>query len=1355
MTTTEKRLEDLVLGLTVRERVLLAIRPWLAGEVPAGDLARNCPEPERQEMERLFHAIDQGVEAPAGGERSMLLRAALAKRYPDRVIPRGTAEALRLGTLPRSTLRSLSSSLLLPPVPESARLKAFGNSPAGSWVPQRRHTQPLLHFVEPLRFVAVMVWGTANGEAPGFSRVVLPLASERFRVLDRQRLRPREVAAQFGSDDGVRFGLLPALLLGMPSSPIFASGESVSVVQQAKELDAEIRERIRSVRLLGELIDDVEFRRAKDLVENLYGFGEDPCALAPHLLSQTVVEIANRHWNGQELWPFVVGSAGITRFVKGPMNRMALEQQIGETFEDVLRNTDLPTFSQLVDQGAHRFLAPILAHSIVPRGLVPVLMDKVIAPTLEGGLVTALSVHDLQQRFARSNSGLPRTLERFLIHGGAVTRELVERLIAYVANECQLACGLPAWLAVEVDNWWATRRLHRPASTAAPQRATVLSSPTLQYDPEAGVIAVSLPYLETIGRTWVITIDALQSTYAASEPLWRREGSRRIVSIERPPSALRVDLVNDVSGTTVRGWELPSVPPDRPVLFFGSPGGRAMSSQDVLHGDRWYIARQRGFDYGTPDGGTARTLSRFGAPIGWNEFEVDEVEVSAARTLSVGTVTARVSNETPAARIEAQSLPAYLRPLDADILASARELPVVRLPGATGPGAAGRLEFWTVKCENDAGRTVSRTARQLGGVPSGSDWVVGLEGLFPDATGTWDVSVLGRLGEGTAARVALLPLDWNVPEPPSEAAFRGRERTVVVNTASELKALEPGDTATRSKSGDWLLADGSGNGRIPLAISETTAPPITNVLLTLPTISWRWEVDGVANDWGEPRAFLSAELEHGELLVSSDMELTPQVCLIDHATRTQLHVETATGKDRRWHFPARAFSTTARAITAPALFELSVAPPGSDRVQTASVGRVVRPAGVTGLRVDLAGDNRLIFTWHQENAVDVTTRLYDVHRPWAEPAEEDTVREDDAYRSDIFVQPGTYVFELWTDDGWSGPSCIHRSETPVGDGAARKRRLSRLPRTVLGLLERSIAESPYKDRCHYLRQVRSLMDDDPGGFPVEELLAAIADMIRNDVSDRVASMPWWEIGGALAFIDFDPAVVLAAIASPGGTTNLPEVLTALCVGRWRSLWKRRSDVSPKTRRSLWETWAPLAAMFDVSDLRADAMDRCFHHLGLDGEPKRGAAAWAETVGFLAVGQFQKIPKLEPVPYKGKTFDPGAFTAACGADLELLSGRPAPAGYPSFEGVARAVKGFVGWDIGACRLPPGASPFETLPAASIILACWDRLIARGSAADQAGQSTARLSAQVAHLVPNLFARDLCIAEAILTGVYGRT
>ena len=60
MTTTGKRLDDITLGLTVRERVLLAIRPWLADEEPADGLARNCPEPDRQEMERLFHAIERG-----------------------------------------------------------------------------------------------------------------------------------------------------------------------------------------------------------------------------------------------------------------------------------------------------------------------------------------------------------------------------------------------------------------------------------------------------------------------------------------------------------------------------------------------------------------------------------------------------------------------------------------------------------------------------------------------------------------------------------------------------------------------------------------------------------------------------------------------------------------------------------------------------------------------------------------------------------------------------------------------------------------------------------------------------------------------------------------------------------------------------------------------------------------------------------------------------------------------------------------------------------------------------------------------------------------------------------------------
>lgn len=60
MTATDKRLDDLSLRLSVRERVILALRPWLAGEKPTDTLAINCPEPERPEMERLFHAIERG-----------------------------------------------------------------------------------------------------------------------------------------------------------------------------------------------------------------------------------------------------------------------------------------------------------------------------------------------------------------------------------------------------------------------------------------------------------------------------------------------------------------------------------------------------------------------------------------------------------------------------------------------------------------------------------------------------------------------------------------------------------------------------------------------------------------------------------------------------------------------------------------------------------------------------------------------------------------------------------------------------------------------------------------------------------------------------------------------------------------------------------------------------------------------------------------------------------------------------------------------------------------------------------------------------------------------------------------------
>ncbi|MFN0145618.1 MAG: hypothetical protein ACKVT1_03845 [Dehalococcoidia bacterium] len=1121
----------------------------------------------------------------------------------------------------------------------------------------------------------------------------------------------------------------------------------MSVVERARELDDEIRDRLKSVQLLGELIDDDRLRR--DTVENLYGQGYDPCTVSPHLLAVTVVEVANRRSDGKTVWPHVFGE--LRKYASDRIDDVVLEGRIGQAFEQVVRNNGLPTFSQLVDQGAHRFVAPILAHAIIPRSLVAVLLDRVIAPALDGGLVSGIAVYDLEQRFGRTNSGLPRTVERFLTHGGAVTRDLVERLILYVANECEIPFGLPPWLRHEVDEWWEARGAAARPPADSGSRTILLPSPTLQYDPGSGTINVALPYLETSGRAWVITADSARSRYLANEPLWRRDGARRVVVIERPPSALRVDLVDEKSGATARGWALAGIPHERPVLFFGSPGGRALASQDVILGDRWYIVRPRGSDYGAPQGGTIRTLARLGSPQGWDGFEVDEVEVSGVATVVVGSVTARIATEVPAARIEARNLPDYLKALDADVLASAGALPVVRLPADSET----RLDLWTVKCENDFGKTRTSTARQLGAVLDGVEWLVPLTDLLPEASGTWDITVTGRLGEGTAARVALLPADWEMPEPPIVPAFRGRKRPVVLSTAAAVQALEPDDRATRMESGEWLLIDESGNGRIPLQIDGDSGTAM-RVLLKLPTISWRWEVDQVPTKWGKPRAFTVEDLGTAELTVESDVEVELVVRLVDQASGEQLQEAAPAGNVRRWRFPARAFSTTATATTGAATFELRAARPGTDPPVRARVGAVVRPAGVTGMRVEPREDNAFEFSWQQGSPVDVTVKLYDLNRPWDQPAEDDMVtRTDGVYRSIFWAQPGAYTIELWSDDGWSGPARIHRAELRVGHDEAPRRHLLSLPRTVLGLLERSLVESAGKDRCLHLAGIRSMLADDPGGHQLTTLLEALADTIRYGVSARVASVPWWELSDALSLRDFDPSVLLDALAMPGDATHLPEMLTSLSIGRWRSPWKRRARVSADTRRALWHTWAPLGAMFDVADPSEEAADRVFHHLDLDRKRKLGPVDWVGHVGFSAHEVVQEVRAQRVVPNGNESSHARSSIGAYAVDVLRLDRQADPVVCPPFDHVTVVLKKQGLWDAGGLRCAPSAAPIESLAAASITLACWDRVIARGLSVDTASQPTAKLSAQVAHLVPNLYARDLCLAEAILKDIYERT
>lgn len=125
------------------------------------------------------------------------------------------------------------------------------------------------------------------------------------------------------------------------------------------------------------------------------------------------------------------------------------QQDIGQWFEGYLSRNGLPQFRHLVEQGALRYLTPILAHALIPRVLVPRFLESVIWPSVEDPVGNGATGDDIQQRMARRAPVMPRPLQRFVVHGGHAARDIIDRSIlvaAAAATGEDFNPGLPDWL---------------------------------------------------------------------------------------------------------------------------------------------------------------------------------------------------------------------------------------------------------------------------------------------------------------------------------------------------------------------------------------------------------------------------------------------------------------------------------------------------------------------------------------------------------------------------------------------------------------------------------------------------------------------------------------------------------------------------------------------------------------------------------------------------------------------------------------------------------------------------------------------------------------------------------------------
>jgi len=170
------------------------------------------------------------------------------------------------------------------------------------------------------------------------------------------------------------------------------------------------------VELIGEIsVDEAD---VATLAEAL-GTSTLSVSLYQHAFAVMLVGVARYDYDDGEFWPHVSEKVG-------RVLRPSDQRKFGQQFEGYLVREKLATFRHLNrDEGALRFLAPILAHAIVPRALVPQFMEKAIWPAIQRGDYSAEAI---QQRFATQPPAFTaRPVVRFILHGGSVAREVIER----------------------------------------------------------------------------------------------------------------------------------------------------------------------------------------------------------------------------------------------------------------------------------------------------------------------------------------------------------------------------------------------------------------------------------------------------------------------------------------------------------------------------------------------------------------------------------------------------------------------------------------------------------------------------------------------------------------------------------------------------------------------------------------------------------------------------------------------------------------------------------------------------------------------------------------------------------------
>lgn len=995
----------------------------------------------------------------------------------------------------------------------------------------------------------------------------------------------------------------------------------------------------------------------------------------PHCLATALVGVARYRYDGDAFWPHFREAFGL-----GALH--APEQQdIGRWFEGYLSRNGLPQFRHLVEQGALRYLTPILAHALIPRVLVSRFLESVIWPSVEDPVGNGATGEDIQQRMARRAPVMPRPLQRFVVYGGYAARDIIDRSILVAAASAtgeDLDPGLPDWLRKAIVTWVQDRFRGGRIRARVEQRRR-WKSPVLRFDPIFNRVQLELPYFDESDSAWEVQLPGGLVYREPWKPAWQRTEPVVAVTIEQPFTALTAMLRTTAGIAGTRTFD--GLSTARPCLFFEPTSGRAAGSSGFLSGTRWYVVAPTGHEVFADDQALV-PREQLGAPLGsWTGLVVayyeappgtERVEVRTGGT-SVGF---RLVVQPTDARLDVPEVPAFLAATSDGVLAFESELPTVILPPAPPESEAEEyLTRWSALVSSDDGAGQEHqpaSALSPERLPDGS-YRLRLEELIRGVdVGEWTVEVAGPLGRGFTSRLSLLPaMGFKVEEAAGVAGPELPLSSVFVTTRDGIRVTEEADSASPTSNG-WVLHDRNRNGRIPFTVTDTRTGRETHALIQLGTVQWRWTGVGLGQGGtNTPERFSIDALAPGSaprLLASNPGEAALHLRLIGPAGAVLQEEVQRPVPGRGAVFGLSPFLTTAASTAAPSLrLTLNLVSRAGEVLGGTVVGNLSRDIQPVEVRVQDTERGSAVHWRLPRSFPGSVAKVASLSRPWDPSLESSVVDGNSGGQAHTEVErlaPGRYQLELWFDDGWVGLAPLGSPvEFQVGTGTELRNHILGLPPTILGKLEDILLRGE-EDRRQALRELASGI----GPYQLAELMGAVASALEQGRAAELLGLPWTEIAPSVARLDHtNPIPLLEAIGTQAANPRLAAFCVALGLDRWPSL--RCAELPPALLPGLWQAWLPLGAFLDVRGAGLDpgAAERCKDGLG-----------WVP-------GEYMVCANCQ-VPMENE-----ASCVTCGSDLFVRKQRPLPdsgrVSGPEFRpepGLVRAMR--------AALLPVPSPPF---------------------------------------------------------------